>query len=300
MIPDNNNKIIINNYFYIPENFMQIQDLFHQNHNNFFIVQDKDKEIPLYNSFLMKKRENIENRKENNKNEKEIEEITFGINNQKFNDENKNINSSNTNNSSKEIDIPKKINIFEIKRLKKVGRKPKLFKEISVHTKFSDDNILRKIKVKFFQKLVSYLNSIIMSKYSAKIKTLKPLKGEISQNNAINFNRVLLNSKLKDIFLSYEINGKFKTFDKKYNKSVIENIYIEKIKELIDILEMTFLDVFKIFRNLNETQELNGFEKIDSVIREISVKEIDENYISKFKDAVMNFENFYYNKIARK
>ena len=300
MIPDNNNKIIINNYFYIPENFMQIQDLFHQNHNNFFIVQDKDKEIPLYNSFLMKKRENIENRKENNKNEKEIEEITFGINNQKFNDENKNINSSNTNNSSREIDIPKKINIFEIKRLKKVGRKPKLFKEISVHTKFSDDNILRKIKVKFFQKLVSYLNSIIMSKYSAKIKTLKPLKGEISQNNAINFNRVLLNSKLKDIFLSYEINGKFKTFDKKYNKSVIENIYIEKIKELIDILEMTFLDVFKIFRDLNETQKLNGFEKIDSVIREMSVKEIDDNYIEKFKNAVMNFENMYYSKIARK
>ena len=300
MIPDNNNKIIINNYFYIPENFMQIQDLLHQNHNNFFIVQDKDKKIPLYNSFLMKKRENIENRKENNKNEKEIEEITFGINNQKFNDENKNINSSNTNNSSKEIDIPKKINIFEIKRLKKVGRKPKLFKEISVHTKFSDDNILRKINVKFFQKLVSYLNSIIMSKYSAKIKTLKPLKGEISQNNAINFNRVLLNSKLKDIFLSYEINGKFKTFDKKYNKSVIENIYIEKIKELIDILEMTFLDVFKIFRDLNETQKLNGFEKIDSVIREMSVKEIDDNYIEKFKNAVMNFENMYYSKIARK
>ena len=139
-----------------------------------------------------------------------------------------------------------------------------------------------------------------MSKYSAKINTLKPLKGEINQNNSINFNRILLNSKLKDIFSSYEINGKFKTLDKKYNRPVIENIYKEKIKELIDILEMTFLDVFKIFRNVNETQKLNGFEKIDSVIREMKVKEIDENYIGKFKDAVMNFEHYYLNKIARK
>ena len=292
MNPENNNKVIINNYFYIPE--------LNQNHNNFFTIQDKDKEIPLYNSFLTKKRENTENGKENNKNEKEIEEITFGINNQKFNDENKNINSTNTNNSSKEIDIPKKINIFEIKRLKKVGRKPKLLKIISVHTKFSDDNILRKIKVKFLHKLLNYINSIIILKYSAKIKTLKPLKGKISQDNSINFNKILLNSKLKDIFSSYEINGKFKKIGKNYNKSVIENIYNENIKELIDILEMKFIEAFKIFRDVNETKKLKGLGKIDSVIREMSIKEIDENYIEKFKNAVMNFENFYYCKIARK
>ena len=298
MNKENNNKIIINNYFYIPEKFIQFQDSFNQNHNNFVLVQDK--ETPLHNEFLMKKRENNENLQEDNKKEKEIREISFGINNKKYNDKNKNINSFNTNNSSKEIDIPKKINIFEIKRLKKVGRKPKLVKIISGHTKFSDDNILRKIKVKFFHKLVKYLNRIIIFKNNPKIKTLKPLMGNISQNNAINFNKILLISKLKDIFSSYKINGKYKTFDKDYNKFVIENIYKENIKELIDILEMKFIDVFKIFRDVNETQKLNGFEKIDSVIREMSLKEIDENYIEKFKDTVQNFENLYYNKIARK
>ena len=289
----------MNNYFYIPENFVQILGLLNQNKNNFLIFQKK--EIPLYNNeFLMEKRENKENGQENNKNEKEIEEITFGINNKKDNKEDFKIYSSNTNNSSIEIDIPKKKSLFEIKRIKKVGRKPKLLKLVNEHTKFSDDNILRKIKVKFFRKLVNFINSIIISKYSTKIKVLKPLKGTINQNNTITFNRLLLNSKLKDIFSSNDINGKFKKFNKNYNKSVIEKIYKENIEELINILQMKFIEVFRIFRDENETQKLNGFEKIDSVIREMSIKEIDDNYIEKFKKIVMNFEKYYNNKIPRK
>jgi len=300
MNPENNNKVIINNYFYIPEHFMQIQDLLNQNHNNFFTIQDKDKEIPLYNSFLTKKRENTENGKENNKNEKEIEDFTFGINDKKYNVEEKNINSDNTKDLTVEIEKPKKKLLFKIKQKTKVGRKPKFVKTFSEHTKFSHDNILRKIKVKFFHKLVNYINSIIISKYHTRIRPLKPLIGKINQNNAINFNRVLLITKLKDIFSSYEINGKFKLFEKNHNKSVIDKIYGENIKELIDILEMTFIEVFIIFRDLNDTQKLIGFEKIDSVIREMSAKELDENYIDKFRNAVMNFEKYYYNKVARK
>ena len=206
----------------------------------------------------------------------------------------------NTKDLTVEIEKPKKKFLFTIKQKTKVGRKPKFSKTISEHTKFSHDNILRKIKVKFFHKLVNYLNSIIISKYHTRLRPLKPLIGKINQNNAINFNRTLLNTKLKDIFSLYEINGKFKLFEKNHNKSVIDKIYGENIKELIDILEMTFFEVFKIFRDLNDTQKLIGFEKIDSVIREMSVKELDEKYIDKFRNAVMNFEKYYYNKVARK
>ena len=68
-----------------------------------------------------------------------------------------------------------------------------------------------------------------------------------------------MNSKLRNILSSNEINGKFKLFDKYYNKNVIDTIYNENIKELIDIFEMTFFDVFKIFRDKNETEKLIGF-----------------------------------------
>ena len=301
MIEENNKQIIINNYYYIsPDNYFQFLDLFktNPNNNNFLITQDK--ETPLDNSFLNKKRENNENVQENNKNEKEIEDFTFGINDQKYNVEEKNINLDNTKDLTVEIEKPKKKFLFTIKQKTKVGRKPKFSKTISEHTKFSHDNILRKIKVKFFHKLVNYLNSIIISKYHTRLRPLKPLIGKINQNNAINFNRRLLNTKLKDIFSLYEINGKFKLFEKNHNKSVIDKIYGENIKELIDILEMTFFEVFEIFRDLNDTQKLIGFEKIDSVIREMSVKELDEKYIDKFRNAVINFEKYYYNKVARK
>ena len=301
MSEENNKQIIINNYYYIsPDNYFQFLDLFKTNpHNNNFLIT-QDKETPLDNSFLNKKRENNENVQENNKNEKEIEDFTFGINDQKYNVEEKNINLDNTKDLTVEIEKPKKKFLFTIKQKTKVGRKPKFSKTISEHTKFSHDNILRKIKVKFFHKLVNYLNSIIISKYHTRLRPLKPLIGKINQNNAINFNRTLLNTKLKDIFSLYEINGKFKLFDKNHNKSIINKIYEENIKELIDIFEMTFFEVFKIFRDLNDTQKLIGFEKIDSVIREMSVKELDEKYIDKFRNAVMNFEKYYYNKVARK
>ena len=192
-------------------------------------------------------------------------------------------------------------NVFQIALLKKVGRKPKASIIKGIHTKFSKDNILRKIKVKFFHKLINYLNSIIISKYINRIKKFKPLAGKISQNNTISFNQKLLNSKLKDIFSLYEINRKFRLFGKYYNKIIVDKIYEENIKELIDILEMTFLEVFIVFRDLNETEKFKGLEKVDSVIREMNIKEdLDQKYIKAFKEAIMLFETFYFNKTGRK
>ena len=252
------------------------------------------------------------------KNEEIINEINFNINKE---NKNKTINKDINLETTKEITIEKKgekeenneffekeenneflskKRFFNIDIKKKTGRKPKILGSISYHTKFSTDNILRKIKVKFFHKIINYLNSIIISKYRTKINTLKNLKGDISQNNTINFNKQLLNSKLKDIFLNNKINGKFKIYESSYNKTIIEKIYKENIQELIDILEITFLDAFKIFRDKNEVQKLNGLEKLDTVIEEIKSKDNNEDYIKKFREIAMNFENNYLNKEARK
>ena len=252
------------------------------------------------------------------KNEEIINEINFNINKE---NKNKTINKDINLETTKEITIEKKgekeenneflekeenneflskKRFFNIDIKKKTGRKPKILGSISYHTKFSTDNILRKIKVKFFHKIINYLNSIIISKYRTKINTLKNLKGDISQNNTINFNKQLLNSKLKDIFLNNEINGKFKIYESSHNKTIIENIYKENIQELIDILDITFLDAFKIFRDKNEVQKLNGLEKLDTVIEEIKSKDNNEDYIKKFREIAMNFENNYLNKEARK
>ena len=188
---------------------------------------------------------------------------------------------------------------FYVNKKKKTGRKPKTSIVRSIHTKYSRDNILRKIKVKFLSKLISHINRIIMRKYNNKIKVFLPLKGSVSQNNTINFNQKLLNSKLKDVFINYEINGKFRLYKDNYNKQVIESIYEKNIQELIEILEITFLDAFNIFKNINESQKLNGMDKLDKVIEEIKMKESSEDYIDKFKNIAMNFETHYLDKIGK-
>ena len=193
--------------------------------------------------------------------------------------------------------IPK---YFETKSSKKTGRKREKFSERAVHTKYSEDNILRKIKVKFLHKLINYMNRIIEGKYGNKIKPLKHLKGKISQNNGINFNKKLLFTNLKDVLSSNEINGKYKLYEKFYNKKVIEKIYEENITELIEILETSFIDAFKIFRDFKDSTKMIGLEKIDIVAEEMRNKENDEEYIKKFIDISNDFENKYLKKIGRK
>ena len=300
MTEETNKKIIVNHYYIEFEN---LKDFINLNNQLFFPINFTQKEDPNKNNLLMKKRNIPEYNEEISKNNQQINEISFNIIDNK--NENK-INNNNllelkeTNDITIELGKDKKDFFKIVKKGKNKGRIPKSLNLIGYHTKFSHDNILRKLKVKFFKKIVKYINRIIISKYGAKIKKLLPLNGKISQNNTIIFNRKLLYSKLKDIFLISEINGKYKSVQKNYNKEIIINIYNENIKELIDILEMTLLDVYKIFRDSNETNKLNGLEKLDIVINEVKNKENNEEYIKKFTKVANNFEYFYLNKEPKK
>ena len=306
MKQESKNKVFVYNYYYILNNeqnpfenkecFLFPNTLFKSFKNNFSKASTSIQTNEVPKSELIINNEVIMN------------DTNFDVNEKNKNKNNNKVSSSDTTKDIKiEIHDIKENNkflskkrYFNIDKEKKKGRKPKSSNIWSYHTKFSYDNILRKIKVKFFHKLINYINSIILSKYRNRINVLKNLKGEISQNNTINFNKQLLNSKLKDIFSNFKINGKFKLFESFYNKEIIEKIYKENIQELIEILEITFLDAFNVFRDTNETQKLIGLEKVNTVIEEIKLKENDEEYINKFRDIVMNFENYYLNKEQKK
>ena len=202
------------------------------------------------------------------------------------------------NNHSPKFIIKKKyFNVEKCKKKKGRKKKSALCKR-SIHTKYSRDNILRKIKVKFMHKLVKYINRIIIKKYKTKITILLPLEGEISQNNTMAFNRVLLNSKLKDIFMNFRISRKFNLKHESHNIKVIQSIYENNIQELIEILECSFLEAFNAFKGINNNEEnkLIGIDKLDTVIEEIKDKEKNEDYLKTFKNVAINFENFYFGK----
>ena len=303
MIQNKEDKYIINNYYYITfddlSKFQEFSKLFQQftdnnsgiksflnsniKKNNKNVILNKDEELTKnFNTEVKKEESNIF--EENGKNVKN------------YLDENK---------ETLTIEIPKleknflnKKRMFKINR-KKRGRQSKNLNSKSDHTKYSNDNILRKIKVKFFQKLMKYINGIIKSKYNGIIQKLLPLKGEVSQNNTIKFNIQLLNTKLKDIFSTIEINKKFRLYKENYNKNVIDTIYNNNIRELIEIFELTFLEIFNIFKDANETK-FNDFEKLNTVVEEIKLKENDNYYAELFKNMAMNFENNYLEKTARR
>lgn len=304
----NNSQIVYNNYFLIVDpNFIKnpenIASLFRPLKQNFSQTSFLSKKRKAENKIIINGEEandleiDVNINKENIKTEKIlISENTKDITKEKEkeNNDNNDINENEQNESSN------KGIVFEVYRKSKKGRKTQASSLLTyIHTKFSHDNILRKIKVKFMQKLNKYINNIIISKAGKKINLMKPLSGIISQNNSITYNVKLLNSKIKDIILTNEINGKFKLYDKDYNKKVIDSIYKENIQELIDLLEMTFLEVFNVFRNKNNTEKLIEFEKIDTVIREIKEKEKDEGYINKFISVVNDFEQYYIDKNPR-
>ena len=212
MIQNKEDKYIINNYYYITfddlSKFQEFSKLFQQftdnnsgiksflnsniKKNNKNVILNKDEELTKnFNTEVKKEESNIF--EENGKNVKN------------YLDENK---------ENLTIEIPKleknflnKKRMFKINR-KKRGRQSKNLNSKSDHTKYSHDNISRKIKVKFFQKFMKYINGKINSKYNGIIQKLLPLKGEICQNNAIKFNIQLLNTKLKDLFSTTEINIK--------------------------------------------------------------------------------------------
>jgi len=290
----------VNNYFYFVINDeSKISDL--KKYFSLFQPFTENHSIKIFSNLTTIKKENKVIIKEND------EEISHSLN---FETNKEKCDKNSVELKTKEmtsIEIPKIEKKFLVKKRyfnvdskkKKTGRKPKNPVSNVEHTKYSDDNILRKIKVKFFHKLVKYINNKITSKYNGIVKILKPLKGEISQDNTINFNRQLMDSKLKDIFSNNEINGKFKLYEKDYNKNVIDEIYQNNIQELINIFELTFLEAFNIFRDKNETK-FSDFAKLNTVVDELKLKENDNNYVDKFQNVAINFENYYLQKKARK
>ena len=289
---NNSKPIIIDNYFfYVKKENISNFSLFQPLGRNFNIKKylTKKRQGPE-SKIIIKEEENYEKYSESKKMQISAEESSLSY-------------SEKTNNISIEIDN-KESYIFKVIEdnsliKKKVGRKPKYSNQSRLHTKFSYDNILRKIKVKFMDKLIKFINSIII-KNNRQIKLLKPIIGKFSQDNNIVSNRKILNSTLKDIFSSYEVNRKYLSIDKYHNRNVINSIYQENNKELIDILEMSFLQIFDIFRDLNERNKLKGLDKLDKVINELKLKKEDEEYINKFTETVNNYEKFYLNKKERK
>ena len=204
----------------------------------------------------------------------------------------------------------KKGKIFKIVKIRRnMGRKPKIVKMHpndksqkegrGIHNKYFLDNIIRKIKAKFFNALKDYINHIFVEgekkkKHSSKIDytTSGHFLVKVNQNfiTDIKVNNVMsqLNSDLKFIFTFGTGEGKYKKYN---NADIINKVYEKYDQRLINIFDLTFRESLSHFIGQSFYPQLEGFEKkYPEILQEMRESGENEDYIKKFQDTIETFE----------
>ena len=198
--------------------------------------------------------------------------------------------------SKKVICVPDTVVNGETKEKKLLGRKTKGDTEERKHDKYTEDNMLRKIKSNFVSTFPDYVNSSLPPEHPKFLKISK----KVNENLNIEYNRNLMKKTLGEIFAQNPINGRYskKNYQKNYNRDLVEEIYNKNEEtEAIEKLNQTYLQVLKIFRK-------NNLEKFKNDILKKEIKNFGDRksamkYIDELKELLFNYESCFNNKNPR-
>ena len=200
--------------------------------------------------------------------------------------------------------IQKKIkeNIYlrkPFKEQKRLGRKVKSEENLGEHNKFSDDNILRKIKNVVLNNVYELINNKIALLSSNKLENafsdemLFKLKQNYLISSKAEYNKVFLNKTLLSIF-SQDISTKYSKHPPDHNKEIIGKLLNDKDPDKREffsgLFNLTFLEVLNHFRGTYYNDKLNGLKNFDDFCQEKNKNSLDEEYKKIFKFFLMNYE----------
>ena len=176
------------------------------------------------------------------------------------------------------------------------GRKCKESNEKGSHDKFTDDNIMRKIK----SNLLNYGHKRLNDSFENKKLFFLKLCSEINENLKKENNEKLMKTLFKELYETSPISSKYRRQKKdnsEHNKQLIEKIYKEQEEiEVINRLNMTYLDLldeFKIFNLENFLNEIREEEKGKMPEDKIEI------YIEKIRKLCFSYESWFLNKNGR-
>ena len=203
---------------------------------------------------------------------------------------------------------------------KNMGRKRKNDINKGAHSKYSEDNIMRKIKSNFFFYILNLLNKSLINKDMQFLK----LNSNLNENLKRDFNIDLLYRTIRDIYENSKISYKIKKTESSINKNIeiISKIYAENIEEqTIKILNLKYIELFKIFRskiaNLEEELEIkkseipllnsDEFDDIHKFFTKIINEEMKKNesqenidyYLNQMEKLCIGYEDWFINKKGR-
>ena len=180
---------------------------------------------------------------------------------------------------------------------KKRGRKNKKSNDISElnskHDKFSNDNLKRKVKTHFHLFIIAFLNKIIKNFFGQSLKFGK-ISSFITQNITVEFNRRLMDEKIKNVIS--RISHKF--HDKDKNKIIVELIMnkADKESEIIKFLNMSYKDFFLNYYLKSTKKTFEGEQEDESYEAHIEKLEkiYGNEYIINFKKNAKSLVQFFY------
>ena len=216
---------------------------------------------------------------------------------------------------------------------KKPGRKKLNDYTKRRHSKNSSDNIIKKIKSKFLEYSLNFINKVLNSNLNKKNITyynylLRKKKKEDNFENLIKaldykyVNRIkkdselsLLDKSLKEVF-SQDISPKYSRLQNDSNKTIIERIVIdEKDNDIImfalNLSLREWIDVFIYKKELKDITKINNlslekinqlsslFDRVDNLLLDIYQKDCNKNYLSHFISLMYNYERWFYIKRGR-
>ena len=207
-------------------------------------------------------------------------------------------------------EIHLKEKIFKItKDYKGKGRIKKNTIYVGKHNKFSEDNIIRKIKGKFLEKCRLYINDLYKKHLLKKNRDpkkerilLQRLNPNVSRKIKRNLNLEWLESKLYQVF-SENVSEKCTSYDEDYNERQIKVLFSkDEATEVIKILKRS---VKEMFHNYTNNEEIDGFKTLKDDLEEIKKKmneekeEYIDKYLNKYKSIAENLEDIFINKSSR-
>ena len=170
------------------------------------------------------------------------------------------------------------------------------------HTKFSTDNLMKKIKSMLILQLLNFINKKISELYNNgigygfhKIKLIKPNQEIILHQKRI-FNKELLNKTIGEIF-STDTPKKHKNYLSTYNKNLIAKLIEEedpiKNEYFNGLFNTTFLECLEYFRGDRvNNRYIEGLIKFSELEKDGIFKTIgDDDYIDYLKEYLKCYEN---------
>ena len=190
-----------------------------------------------------------------------------------------------------------------------IGRKRKNDETQRNYDKYKSDNIIKKIKSKFFEYLVIFINKILETYNEGRKKgfyyyqkfVYKKYISDITIKNNLKY----LYQTLKDL-LSQEISHRFKNDDINLNKKNISKILEEEkndsdIKYVFNLTFKEWIDILTLKKEVENEKVKNSIPKIDDLLTDIFKKNNNDivylNYVIFY---MFNFENWFIIRAPRK